>query len=254
MNVGIHLDPLPPGELIYLNVPYHPGSPLYRTPPSPPTHVRIVAADNIGYPGVEVRWDPAQDEHWVSYYELLRDGKVIDKVAKGTYYFDHSVAADIAAKYSVKAINGGGLESQEAKASTQSPFGRSATILDDSAATGLSFSGNWRHEIGIQPAYSGTLSSADDEGSNVEFTMTGSKITWFTRMCDVCGQAEVRIDGGEPEFVDTYSANDIFGVGIYSKSFPESGLHQIKITVTGKHTGPRGKGTHVYVDGFQIRK
>jgi len=252
MSVGIHLDNVLPGELIYLNIPYHPGSPLYRTPPSPPTRVRIVAADNMGYPGVEVRWEPAHDEHWVSYYEMLRDGKVIDKVAKGTYYFDHSVGADLVANYSVKAVNGGGLESQEAKASGQSPSGKSATILDDSTATGLSFSGHWRHETDIQPAYGGTLSSADDQGSSVEFTMTGSKFTWSTRMCEECGQAGVRIDGGEPEFVDTYSANDIFGVGIYSKIFPEPGLHQIKITVTGKHTGPRGKGTRVYVDGFQV--
>ena len=54
--------------------------------------------------------------------------------------------------------------------------------------------------------------------------------------------------------MDTYSANDIFGVGVYTKSFPKSGMHQVKITVTGKHTGPRGKGTYVYVDGFQIQR
>lgn len=252
MSVGIHLDNVLPGELIYLNVPYHPGSPLYRTPPSPPNHVLILAAENMGYPGIEVRWEPAHDEHWVSYYEILRDGKVIDKVAKGTYYFDHSAGADLAANYSVTAVNGGGLESQDAKASRQSPSGKSATILDDSTGTGLSYSGHWRHEGDIQPAYGGTLSSADDEGSSVEFTMAGSKFTWFTRMCEVCGQAEVSVDGAKPEFVDTYSANDIFGVGIYSKTFTEPGLHQIKITVTGKHTGPRGKGTRVYVDGFQV--
>jgi hypothetical protein len=254
MNAGIHFDNLVPGDLIYLNVPYHPGSPLYRTAPTPPTHVRIIAADNMGYPGVEVRWDPAHDEHWISYYEVIRDGKVVDKVAKGTYYFDHSVAADLAAEYSVTAANGGGLKSPEAKAAAQISSVKRATVLDDSAATGLSFSGNWQHETNIQPAYGGTLSSATDQRASVEFTMTGSKFTWFSRLCEACGQAEVRIDGGEPMAVDTYSANDMFGAGIYSKSFPEPGMHQIKITVTGKHTGPRGKGTRVYVDGFQIQK
>ena len=112
MKSGIHLDTMASGELIYLNVPYHPGSKLYRTPPAAPSNIRKQAASNMGYPGVEVRWSPAHDEHWISYYEVARDGKVVDKVAKGNYYFDHSVGADLALTYSVKAVNGGGLESR----------------------------------------------------------------------------------------------------------------------------------------------
>ena len=196
MNAGIHFNDLAPGELIYLNVPYHPGSSLYKTPPSPPTSVRIVAANNMGFPGVEVRWNPAHDEHWVSYYEVIRDGTLVDKVAKGTYYFDHSVAADPAADYSVVAVNGGGLKSRGVKALATPSFVEPATVLDDSTQTSLSFSGNWRHETKVTPAFRGTLSSADDQGSSVVLTMSGSKFTWFSRLCEECCQAEVRVDGG----------------------------------------------------------
>ena len=51
----------------------------------------------MGYPGVELAWKPGTDDNWVSCYEVFRDGALIDKVAHGTYYFDHSVGADPAA-------------------------------------------------------------------------------------------------------------------------------------------------------------
>ena len=252
MKSGIRLDHMESGELIYLNLPYHPGSKLYRTRPSAPTGIRKQAASNMGYPGVELRWNPAHDQHWVSYYEVIRNGVVVDKVAKGTYYFDHSAGADLAASYSVRAINGGGLKSHEAATEANGPNVRPAVILDDASGAGLLFSGNWQHETNLQPAYSGTLTSSDEKDDSVTFTAAGSNFIWFTRLCGECGEAEISIDNHQEATVDTYSADDIFGVGIYSKSFADGGPHQVKITVLGKHGGPRGHGTRVYVDGVRI--
>jgi hypothetical protein len=250
MKSGIRSDKTAPGELIYLNVPYHPGSKLYSKPPVSPTNVRLQAASNMGYPGIELRWSPAHDEHWVSYYEIARNGKVIDIVAKGTYYFDHSAGADLAAAYSVSAVNGGGLKSDEAAAmSATKP--RPAVILDDQDS-GLSFSGKWQQETNLQPAYQGTMASSDEEGASVQFTTRGSKFTWFTRLCAECGTSQISIDDNVVATVDTYSADDIFGVGIYSSPLPGPGPHRVKITVLGKHAGPRGHGTRVYVDGIKI--
>jgi len=251
METGILMTSMAPGELIYLGVPYHPGSHLYRTSPSAPSNVKANVADNFGYPGVELNWAPARDDHWVSYYEVYRDGTLVDKVAKGTYYFDHSVGADLAALYSVRAVNGGGLRSSEGTAVASYKPHDHAIAVDDAE---LSFSGKWQKEQSIQPAYRGTLSSSDRQGDAFTYTMTGSQFVWFTRLCGECGQAAVSVDGGEAVIVDTYSADDIFGVGIYSKTFPASGIHQIKITVAGKHGGPRGTGTRVYVDGLRIEK
>jgi hypothetical protein len=251
MKSGIRLDNMAPGELIYLNVPYHPGSKLYRTPPAAPANIRKQAASNMGYPGIEVRWSPSHDQHWVSYYEVARDDKVVDKVAKGTYYFDHSAGADVASTYSIRAVNGGGLESPASLAKSAPKLQR-AVILDDASATGLAFSGNWQHETNLQPAYEGTLSSSEEKGASAEFTVVGSKFTWFTRMCAECGVATISIDNHEDSTVDTYSADDIFGVGIYAKAFSDQGPHQVKITVSGQHSGPRGHGTRIYIDGFNM--
>ena len=204
----------------------------------------------MGYPGVEVRWSPARDQHWVSYYEVTRNGNIVDKVAKGTYYFDHSAGADLAAAYSVRAVDGGGLKSSAVDAMSAAKV-QPAVIVDDAPGGGLRFSGDWRHEMNIQPAYLGTLASSDVKGASVEFTVNGSKFTWFTRMCAECGVAEISINNHPEATVDTYSADDIFGVGIYTKTFSDAGPHEVKLTVLGKHAGPRGQGTRVYIDGVQ---
>jgi hypothetical protein len=52
--------------------------------------------------------------------------------------------------------------------------------------------------------------------------------------------------------VDTYSADDIWGVGVYSKTFPSGGKHTVKISVLGQPPDAYGKGTSVYLDGIQI--
>jgi len=249
MKSGIRLDNMASGELIYLNVPYHPGSKLYRRPPAAPAKLSKKVASNMGYPGIEIRWNPAHDEHWVSYYEISRNGTVVDEVAKGTYYFDHSAGADLAANYSVKTVNGGGMKSRAT--ATGAGKTRPAMTLDDQGI-GVSFSGKWQRETNLQPAYLGTLASSDETGASVRFTVNGSKFTWFTRMCGECGDAQISIDNHDQATVETYSADDIFGVGIYSQTFQDRGPHQIKITVLGKHSGPRGHGTRVYMDGVRI--
>ena len=253
MKSGVRLDKMASGELIYFNVPYHPGSKLYRTPPNAPTNLTKQAATNMGYPGIELRWHPSHDRHWISYYEILRNNIVVDRVAKGIYYFDHSAGADLAATYSVIAVNGGDLKSSRADAPRDLKV-QPAVILDDAPGAGLSFSGNWQRETNLQPAYKGTLASSDEKGASVAFKVMGSKFIWFTRMCPECGEAQISIDNREAATVDTYSADDIFGVGIYMKTFSAPGRHQVKITVLGKHAGPRGHGTRVYIDGIRISK
>jgi len=235
--------------LIYLNLPYHPGNTLDKAPPTPPGNLRKVVAANMGFPGVELTWEPGQDDHWLSYYEVLRDNEVLDKVAKGTFYFDHSAGADVAATYQVGSVDGAGLRSGLATAAGSG--GKPALVLDD-AQTAISFAGKWQRETDLQPAHQGTISRSDETGASFSFGFEGTKFTWFTKLGDDCGKAEIAIDGQSEAVVDTYSADDIWGVGIYSKTFPATGKHTVKITVLGKHGGPRGKGTFVYVDGVRI--
>ncbi len=249
MESGIRVKKIAPGELIYLNLPYHPGSKRYQQAPSAAASARKILTSHMGYPGVELRWTPAKDARWISYYQVLRDGSAMNKVAKGTFYFDHSAGADLAAKYEIRTVNGGGLQSGPALA--RGTEGARAQILDD-AASAFSFIGSWQQEQNLAPAYAGTLRRSNQKGASFEFPVEGAKFTWFTRLCHECGKAEIAIDGRRETVVDTYSADDIWGAGIYSKSFDAPGRHSVKITVTGEHGGPRGKDAIVYLDGVRI--
>jgi len=251
MEQGIRIDRMEPGELIYLNLPYHPGNTLDKVPPKPPGSARKALASDMGYPGVELTWTAGQDDHWISYYEVLRNSMVVDKVAKGLFYFDHSAGADIAAKYQVRTVDGAG--NRSGLVTAQGPGAKPAVILDD-AQDAILFSGNWQRETNLQPAYEGTISHSEDKGASFSFSFEGSKFTWFTKLGDDCGKAEVTIDGERAAVVDTYDADDIWGVGIYTKTFPVAGKHSVQVTVLGEHGGPRGKGTLVYVDGVRIEQ
>jgi hypothetical protein len=250
MQNGINIQSMMPGELIYLNLPYHPGNKVDKARPTAPVDPHTQQAVNMEYPGVELTWKPGHDDQWVSYYEVLRDGVLLDKVAKGTYFFDHSAGADLAAKYEVRTVDGAGLRSGLVGAESGSR--KRVVVLDDSAAA-IHFTGGWRQQSGLQPAYLGTISGSDVQGASFEMEFEGTKFTWFTKLCDDCGKAGVSIDGEPDTVVNTYSADDIWGVGVYSKTFSSSGKHKAKISVLGQPPDAYGTGTSVYLDGIQVQ-
>jgi len=245
MANGIHFDKMPPGELIYLNLPLHPGSKLDVHPPEPPRAVTIKEAVNMGFPGVELRWKPGKDDNWISYYEVFRDGKAIDKVAHGTFYFDHSAGADPAAPYAVRTVDGAGNVSPLAKAPSS---GSRAIVIDD---TRVAYRGQWQHLTGLQPAYSGTVSFSDQKGAFIEVSFDGAGMRWYSKMGPNCGKALVSVDGGPAETIDTYDADDLWSVCLWSKKLA-FGHHALRIEVAGDHR-PDSSGDAVYLDGVQVR-
>ena len=117
MKAGIALVNPQPGELIYMGLPDFPGSGKDHTPPSDPRNVRKKIGTNMGVTGVEMEWEPSTDNNWLSYYQIYRDGEMIDKVAMGTYYFDHSNGVEnLSATYEVQAVDGDGNASHRVKA------------------------------------------------------------------------------------------------------------------------------------------
>jgi hypothetical protein len=118
MRDGVRLASVQPGELIYLNLPMHPGSGADRTAPQPPTHVTKRIGSNLGVQGVEVAWTAGWDDNWISYYEVLRNGALLTKVAKGTFFFDHSGNAQnlVPSRYEVRTVDGDGNRSTLANA------------------------------------------------------------------------------------------------------------------------------------------
>ncbi len=250
MKNGIRIDSMLPGELVYLNLPYHPGSRLDTTPPSSPSDVRKAVATNMDYPGVEITWQAGRDDHWVSYYEVLRDSVLVDKVAKGTYYFDHSAGADLSATYEVRTVDGAGLRSGLVAAAGSS--NKRVQVIDDANSSGINFQGSWQRQANLQPAYLGTISRSNEKDASFEVEFEGTKFTWFTKLGDDGGKAGISIDGQPNVVVDTYSADDIWGIGIFSKTFASGGKHKVKISVLGKPPDAFGTGTFVYVDGIRV--
>jgi hypothetical protein len=118
MDQGIELATVQPGELVFLNLPKHPGARTDTMAPPAPGAVAKRIGTNLGIQGVEVRWSPASDDNWISYYEILRDGEVAARAAIGTFYFDHTGDPDkrIHSTYAVRAVDGDGNRSTVATA------------------------------------------------------------------------------------------------------------------------------------------
>ncbi|MCX5757752.1 MAG: hypothetical protein NTU83_04460, partial [Candidatus Hydrogenedentes bacterium] len=254
MTGGIRIESMPAGELIYLNLPLHPGSKLDKEMPAPPSHVTKHAGQNMGYPGIEITWKPGTDDargaaaNWVSYYEVLRDGVAIDKVAKGTFYFDHSAGADLAAKYEIRSVDGSGNASVNATA--EGSASSRALVIDDAPGGGITFTGNWERKADLEPAHAGTISASKEKGAAAELSFDGKKVLIFSKLGPDCGKAGVRIDDSAPETVDTYSADDIWGVCVFQKELPV-GKHTLHIEVLGEHS-ERAKDSIVHIDGVRV--
>jgi hypothetical protein len=110
MSDGISLDKIAAGELIFLNLPHYPGSGTDHVPPGSPAIVTKRLGTSLGVQGIELTWSPSHDDNWISYYEIQKNGKLIGRAAKGTFFFDHSDSArdDIDASFEVAAVDGDG--------------------------------------------------------------------------------------------------------------------------------------------------
>jgi len=249
MAKGIALQKMSEGELIYLNLPMHPGSAADKVPPGSPSQVLKRLGTNMDFTGVEVSWNPGTDNNWVSYYEILRNRQTIDKVAKGAYYFDHSAGADLAARYEVRTVDGSGNVSPNALA--QGGSGTPSLVLDD-ASNELKYNGKgWKHEEKVEAVYGGTQSSSREAGDAVEFTFHGNRFAWYGRLGPAMGKADVQVDGQSDSIVDCYDADEIPNVLVYNRTFPSVGDHKIKITVRADRQG-RSADNWVVIDGFQV--
>lgn len=121
MANGITIKNQAPGELIYLNLPDRPGSGLDKSTPQAPGRVLTRREVNIGFCGIGVYWSTPSEDHWISYYEVQRNGKTLGKVSAGAYYFDRSAEADLAATYSVRTVDGNGNTSAWTNSSASVP-------------------------------------------------------------------------------------------------------------------------------------
>jgi hypothetical protein len=250
MADGITLTDPAPGELIYLNLPDHPGNAIDTVPPMAPTHVRCAEARNMDVPGVEVMWEPALDDHWLSYYVINRDGQRIGTAAKGSFWFDHSAGADPASVYSVQAVDGAGNVS--APASTEPGPGPRRLVIDDAEVTQIGYAGQWTREAGFAPAHQGTLSSADQADAGFLLHFTGRGVTWHGRLGSEGGLALVQVDSEPPLTVSCYAADEIPGWPMFERHWESASAHVLRVQVMGQ-PDPRGAASRVWVDALTVQ-
>jgi len=118
MAQGIRFSTPERREIILLNLNDAPGRGTDRTPPSASGKAAKSVATWGGRKGVELRWSPSQDNVIVAGYEVLRDGKLLDRVNIGTFYFDAAADASLDRGYEIVAVDGDGNRSA-AVAATQ---------------------------------------------------------------------------------------------------------------------------------------
>jgi hypothetical protein len=153
MANGIRLTTVPAGELIFLNLPDYPGSGASKMPPQPPTDVTKRVGTNLGVQGIEVAWSAARNK-WIAYYEILKNGSVAGRAAKGTFFFDYSPGArhHIDALYEVRAVDGDGNRSSLVGARQRAGDPESHEALGEFAR--IQNENGWRYEQSFAaPAY-----------------------------------------------------------------------------------------------------
>ena len=111
MSRGIRFVPKQKDEIILLNLSDAPGLGNDRTPPTAPKKVRKQRATYNGRSGVAIRWTASEDNVIVAEYLVLRDGKPLDIVAIGTFYFDAGEGSGMDRRYEVRALDGDGNQS-----------------------------------------------------------------------------------------------------------------------------------------------
>jgi hypothetical protein len=137
MSGGITLNKVPAGELIFFNLSDFPGSGTDHVPPSSPSKVEKRLGTNLGIQGIELSWLSGTDDHWISYYEVLKNGRLIGKVAIGNFFFDHSDSArnDMNAVFEIRTVDGDGNRSQAVTAQKTGNQPQIYEALGDFSAT-----------------------------------------------------------------------------------------------------------------------
>jgi hypothetical protein len=119
----------------------------------------------------------------------------------------------------------------------------------------LATEGDWQKRGPEVAAFSGgTATSSATSEARATFTFTGSSVVWLGLKCNVCGIANVSIDGGRATSVDTAGAAAPGNPGltsepVFSAAQLGPGPHTLTIAVAGTTST---SGAHVVVDAFDV--
>lgn len=122
------------------------------------------------------------------------------------------------------------------------------TYEGDSAA--VSYVGGWRFDYDSS-ASGGSIHYTAEGGAAAQLTFSGSNISWSTRRWPWSGIANVYLDGRLVSVVDCYAGQTRDRQVVYSASFPERGVHTIRIERSGRKNAA-SSGTSLILDALHV--
>jgi hypothetical protein len=124
------------------------------------------------------------------------------------------------------------------------------TIVDDAAALPAG-STDWQVQYDANGYFDNTMHGSDVPGDSASYTFTGTSISWVGSENSDQGIADVSIDGGTPQPVDTYNPMQLTEQVLFTESGLVYGQHTITIQVTaGKNAS--SSGTYQDIDAFIV--
>lgn len=131
----------------------------------------------------------------------------------------------------------------------QGPIPASTGTYDQTTVS-ANYVGHWFQNPGSQYS-NGSVNSAVDANAHVDFTFTGSSVSWIGYHDEYSGIAQVAIDGNSQGIIDLYTSPAKSQATLWSTSGLSAGSHTLTITATGTQNATSG-GAWIYVDGFTV--
>jgi len=138
-------------------------------------------------------------------------------------------------------------------------------VVDDSPdADGFCYTGDWRHLSddvgrpdplfmggvygpGLSYPFGGTISEAEQPGATASLRFSGTGALLHLELGPDGGLAEISVDGGPSEVVDTFLEAPIGDQLAWARRDLSAGDHELTVVVTGRHNR-HSNGTTVRVD------
>jgi arylsulfatase A-like enzyme len=96
-------------------------------------------------------------------------------------------------------------------------------------------------------AFDGTLSTLQVTGTEIDYSFTGRKVGLMLERGPALGKARVFLDDGVRKYVDLYAATPTHRRYVWTRAFPASGTHTVRVVFSGAHNA-LSSGTDVPVD------
>lgn len=209
-------------------------------PPSVPAGLTATA---VSPNQVNLSWTASTDNVGVAGYTVYRNGMPITTVTSGTGFSNTGLAASTAYSYTVAAYDAAGNHSAQSAAAnvTTPPGGTGGTsVMVDNNTTGMGeyqfqYGGNWCliQDSSAAQAYQGNIHLSNYSDASYQVKFTGTQVKIYSIKGPDMGIVAVSIDGGAETMVDAYASTKTYDTLIYTSPVLTSGLHSIKVRLTG---------------------